>query len=323
MRRIAVLILSLVTVFILFFVVATYRVRPYEEVMLERFGSLIPMERQTKLGFGWYLCWPTDKVVRMDKRLHLYRSELKEMPTGSQEPIAVLAFAAWRIKDPMLFYKSYTGSDERANSMIGNTVIGQLGSVLVKRPLDSLFGSNSEDPHLTEKSGVTGATETPAYTKSPTELVEDEITAAVTAEMNKVGIEVVQVGFARLALPPSVADVTYGRMSSERRAQAKKFISEGDSQAVTIRSDGERIASQARNTAQQKAQSIRGAADAEALGILAEAQATPEAREFYQFWRELELLKNSIGKESYLILRSDLPLSQQLFQKDGKSQTEK
>ena len=248
MRRVAVIILSLVTLLILFFVMATYRVRPYEAVILDRFGTQIPSEQQTRLAYGWYLCWPTDKVVRMDKRLHLYRSELKQISTGSTEPVSVQAFAAWRINDPLLFYRRFAGSDENANSQLDSTVISKVSAILGSKSLDMLFGSFDDPTHGAE--GKSGAA-TRSDELSPTGKIEDEVARAVNEDMKKVGVEVEQVGFARLAFPPYVANTIYERMSEERKTQAKRYTSEGMSKALEIRSEADRVAKQTMNTAQQ------------------------------------------------------------------------
>lgn len=309
MRRFAIIILSAVTLVVLFVVLATYRVRPYESVLLDRFGTLVPPDQQTRICYGWYLCWPTDKVVRMDNRLHLYRSELKQISTGSLDPLSVQVFAAWRIDNAVLFYQRFSGSDERATSNIDGTVTGTTSSVLSHKPMDSLFGNAAEANH------VRGEVKVQQFSKSPIELVEDEITDLVNKDAKLVGIKVEQVGLARMAFPPQVAYATYERMAQERKTQASRYQSEGTSQAETIKAEAMRKAKEIENSAIQEAQRIRGKADSDAIQLLSDAQANQEAREFYQFWRELEVLKNSIGRESYLILRSDQSITQQVLPK--------
>lgn len=319
MRQLAIIILSIVTMVVLFFVLGTFRVRYYEEVIVSRFGRLVPLQEQPHLAYGWYLCWPTDTIVRMDKRLHLYRGDLRQLSTQDSQPISVLAFAAWWIENPPLFYERFGGSDERASVALNDAMQAEVGGVIGRHPMDSLFGQSgaelSQAP--TQNSEVLAAAATrEAREFTPTEKMENEVTEAVRVKMRKVGIEVKQVGFARLAFPPSVARSVYERMSAERNAQARRFRGEGSAEATRIRAEAQKIAQGFETTAEEEAQSIRGQGDKEALAILAKAQETPEARAFYQFWRELELLKNSIGKDTYLMLRSDMPLTQQLFPKD-------
>jgi membrane protease subunit HflC len=307
MRRFAIVILTLVTVAVLFFVLATYQARAYEYVIVSRFGRVILPEQQTHLGYGWYLCSPTDTVVRMDRRLHLYRSKLVERITKTQEPISVQAFAAWQISDPALFYQRFQGSDEKASANLDSTMMGAVSAIMVERSLDDLFGAQGVS---------TSGPGTADTALSPTEQLERDLTNQVSKTMSEVGIEVVQVGFARLALPPSVASAYYARMVAERYKMAENYRSKGRSDSDEIESQAKSTAEKIRADATLAAAAIRTEGDKTALAILAEAQATPEAREFYQFWRELELLKNSIGRDSYLMLRSDEPISQQLFPKN-------
>src|SRR5215218_6587609 len=109
MRRLVISIVTAVVLLVLFIVLFTFVRRPYETVLLDRFGNLIPESQQVRLAYNWYLKMPSDGVVRVDQRLHLYQGALQEVITQRAEPIGVQTYAAWRIIDPVKFYKQTSG----------------------------------------------------------------------------------------------------------------------------------------------------------------------------------------------------------------------
>ena len=307
MRKIAIGLLTVVVAAALFFVLCTYRVRPYESVILNRFGKAVGESGQARIAFGWYLCWPTDVVVRLDKRLHLHQGALMQMATGSKETLSVRAFAAWRIKYPVVFYQSFQGNDAKADSMIKEKMAGKVAEVVGAYPLSALFGAEKGSATSMPLEGGAKVSET------ATQEMEGKVTQRVNEELKGLGIEVAEVGFSRVAFPPGVAESVYGRMRQERDTLAGGFQAEGEAEATKLMAEARSQAEEKRSAAKREAENIRGTGDALAIQALASVQDTPEKKEFYQFWREMELLKNAIGKGTYFILRGDQPVDQQLW----------
>lgn len=295
MRKISIIILSIVVVLVLFFTLCTFKQRPYEDVVLDRFGRVV--ETPTKIAYGWHLCLPIDKVVRLDRRLHLYQSGMRQI-SMSKEPVAIKVFAAWQISDPSLFYRRFKGNDDDAQYFIDSKIPSVVGNLLGDYHLDQVF-------NVDESKVLTGK-------------MESEVARRVNAEMKDQGIQVAQVGFSRMAFPPSVAKSAYDRMTSERNRNAEMYRSQGASEANRIRAEGDNEATVIRSAAEQKAAALRGEGESEAIKILAEAQ-TPDAREFYRFWRSLELFKTSLGKGTYVVLTPDDQIMAPMFQAPGSS----
>lgn len=294
MRRISIIILSFVVLLVLFFTLCTFKERPYEKVVLDRFGRVI--ESPVRIAYGWYLCLPTDKVVRLDTRLHLYQSSMRQIATRNKEPIAVKVFAAWQISEPSLFYRSFKGSDIDAQAFIDGKITSVVANLISNHELVQVFNTD-------ESKVVTGQ-------------MESAVTESVNSQVADQGLHVAQVGFSRMAFPPSVARSTYERMTAERMRNAAIYRSEGDSEATKIRAAGDSEATIIRSAADAKAAALRGEGESEAIKILAEAQ-TSEARDFYRFWRSLELFKSSLGKGTYVVLTPDDPIVAPMFQVPG------
>lgn len=294
MRRIMIVVLSVVAAVVLFLELCTFKVRPYEVAIVDRFGKVV---QAGHLGYGWYVKWPTDKVAALDKRLHLYPSLLQQMAAKGGDSISVRAFAAWKISgDGTRFYQRFKGSDESAQQTLALKLAGATGAVFGKHTLDQLFNVDGSKIKTEEME---------AEVKN---LVNNGDPAVEGAQgMQDLGIEVEHVGFSRLAFPPSVASAVYGRMVAERRKQADAYESKGKAEADAIRAEGDQQASDIKAAAERKAQQIRGEGDKEALKILQSVQ-TADAQAFYQFWREMELFKAGF-KNPYLVWRSGEPLT--------------
>jgi membrane protease subunit HflC len=293
MRRLVIGLFVAAVVGVLFVVLCTYVKRPYEAVLLNRFGRLVDEGAQTRIAYGWYLKYPTDTVIRMDQRVHLFPNTLQQVPTSGKETIAVRAYAAWRIKDPVKFYQTTNASDTTAQRLLSQKLSGLVQSRISAHTLEELFNSD-------EKKVVTPEIEAS---------IKQDVDAAVAEQ----GLQIVQVGFSRMAFPPANAEAVYQRMSAERQQDAMKFQAQGDSDAASIRAKGDSDAAIIRSGAVANAESIKGEGDAEALKILHAVQTSKEAQDVYQFWKSMEVMKTSFTKNTYLVLPTDSPMLKALF----------
>ena len=301
MRRVILGVFAAVVGLVLLVVLCTFVKRPYERVLLNRFGSLIEDKDQARICYNWFLKYPTDSVIRIDTRLHLYTSPLQELTTAKTEPISIRTFAAWRIIDPTKFYYTFGGSDERAQATMETILVGLVPKKISTHQLDELFNAD--------------------VTKIHSDDIEKEVARDATEGDGKemkglrsMGIEVVEVGFSRMAFPPANAEKVYERMVAELNKQAIDYQAQGLAAANTIRAEGMQAAAKERADAQAEAQRIRGQGDAEALSILAGVQTDERTRAFYQYWKSLEFLKTSLTKNTILVLPSNAEILQNLFQ---------
>ncbi len=305
MRRLVLVIFSVVVVGVLFLVLCTFVRRPYEKVLLDRFGNIIEEKDQTRIAYNWYLKMPTDSVIRMDTRLHMYTSALQEVVTGGSEPISVRTYAAWRVIDPVKFYRTTGGSDERAKQIMGQKISGLVQSKLASHKLDEVFNLDEMKVH-TKDIEAEVASEVTAGSRDPA-------SGAMSAGIQDQGLEIVQIGFSRLAFPPANAEFVYRRMAAERNEQATKYRSEGESEANALKQQGDTDATKIRSEAVKQSEEIRGQGDRQALEILAGVQQSPAARDFYQYWKSMEFIKTSLAKNTIFVLPTDTDWLKSLF----------
>jgi membrane protease subunit HflC len=121
--------------------------------------------------------------------------------------------------------------------------------------------------------------------------------------MAKFGIELVDVKIKGLNYVEEVKQSVYSRMIAERRQIAEKYRSEGQGEARKIEGDMEKDMKQITSEAYKTPEEIKGKADGEAAFIYAKAFGNDP--EFYSFLKTLDTYKESIGKDSSLILSTD------------------
>src|SRR4030095_9982297 len=136
--------------------------------------------------------------------------------------------------------------------------------------------------------------------------------------VSALGIELVDVRIKSINYVREVEQQVYERMISERRRIAARFRSEGDGASAKIRGEKERELDRIRSEAYRKAQETIGKADAEAARIYAEAYG--QDAEFYAFYQTLDAYKQTLQKNSSLLVTTGSDFYRYLKFGDGKLQ---
>ena len=114
------------------------------------------------------------------------------------------------------------------------------------------------------------------------------------------GIELVDVQIKRVNYIETVQAKVFERMISERKRIADRHRSEGQGKSAEVRGKKERELKVIESEAYRKSQEIMGKADAEAAAIYAEAY--NRNRELYRFVKTMETYRDTIDKNSWLVL---------------------
>jgi membrane protease subunit HflC len=117
------------------------------------------------------------------------------------------------------------------------------------------------------------------------------------------GIELLDIRIKQINYVREVEQKVFERMISERRRIAARFRSEGDGASAKIRGEKERELDRIRSEAYRQAQEVIGKADAEAAAVYAAAYS--QDAEFYAFLQTLETYKQTLQKNSSLLLTTD------------------
>ncbi len=306
-------------VFVLY--ICSYTVSPTEQVIITQFGE---PQGDPISEPGLHFKKPFIQVVnRIPRNILPWDGDRNDMPTRDKLYISVDTFARWRITDPLVYFRrlrNERSADSRIEDILGSATRGIIGKhdliEIVRTEKDRKTIKDKVLDEMTEgQSGNIGVL--PKINKGRG-ILESEIKAEAQADLQQLGIELLDVRFKRINYNQDVVEKIYVRMISERQQIASKFRSEGEGEAARIMGNKERELNGISSEAYKEVQTIKGQADAKASQIYARAYGqNPKASELYEFIKSMEMYRNTIGKQSTLVLSTDSDLFKFLKSSDG------
>ena len=233
-----------------------------------------------------------DKVEKYPSLLYTYVSDSEVVNTLEKKQYYITTYAQWHITDPALFslkLGSMTAAENQLDNLIHPVIVQT-----VNRMIAADFVSNKDALNQALQQGLT----------------------TINKDMCARGIEVVDIQVHRTILPNANIESTYNRMRADRAKVAQQLRSEGDEEYNKAVAAADLEARKLQADAVSEAGHIRAAGDAAAADIYANAY-TVDA-DFYNFWRSLQALEISLGKNSTLVLDEQSPLFGELIRYIGK-----
>ncbi len=268
---------------------SSYTVREQHGVIVTQFGK--PVQVRTTPGLYAKWPWPIEQVHTIYMRYRYHNPPFTETFTRDRKNVVMLTYAVWRVADPLLFFQSL-GRPEEAEQKLDGIVTASKNFHMGNYALSALVST------------VAGEIQTPEIERRILESVQRPMT-------NEFGIAVEQVGVKRIAYPEENMEAVLEQMRAERRSEAGELRARGTKEAEAIRNEGMVEAGRIVRTAREEAGEIVGRAEKEAAEILAKAhQPDPD---FYRFWRSMRVIRNTLGAQSMLVLRSDQDPFGELF----------
>lgn len=297
--RIAWLVLAAIILIIL--LNTLYVLQEFEQAIITQFGKPVgdPVNQpglKAKVPF-------IQKVHRFEKRFLEWDGDPNQLPTKDKRFIHVDTYARWRITDPLLFFQRLR--DERgAQTRLDDILDGETRNAIANHDLVELIRSTNRTPESGEMIPE-DATELATISDGRNK-IRLEVLANSQGRTTDLGIEILDVQFKRINYVEEVRREVYARMIAERQRIAERFRSEGEGQALRIRGEKERDLKRIQSEAYRQAQEIRGLADATATKTYADAyNRNADSRTFYSFLKTMETYRNTIDKESWLLLSTD------------------
>ena len=295
------LIYALIIIIIFIIFGAVYAVDETEQVVVTRFGEAIG---KPKITPGLYFKLPIiDTTNYFPKNLLEWDGDPGQIPTLDKTFIWVDTFARWKIVDPLKFF-------EAVNNVVAG--LGRLDDIIdpavrnfiTSYPLIETVRMTNRELDIRE-AGVDEVKELSPLgeVKTGRAQITKGIMAQAQPKLAEFGIELVDVKIKRLNYVEEVQRSVYARMIAERKQIAEKFRSEGKGEARKIEGDKEKEMKRITSEAYRTAQEIKGKADAESTKIY--AQAYGRDPDFYSFTNTLDIYKETMDKESTLILSTD------------------
>jgi membrane protease subunit HflC len=271
-----------------------------DQVIITQFGEPIG-DAITKPGLHLKVPF-IQKANRFEKRWLEWDSDPNEIPTKDKKYIWVVAYARWRISNPLVFFQRVR-DERRAQSRIDDVIDGETRNIIANFDLIEIVRSSNRDFELTEELAFLDI----AAAIPEIETGREKIAQIILENSSKItpefGVELRDVKIKRINYQEDVQRKVFDRMISERKRIAAKYRSEGDGKSAEIRGEKERELKKIQSEAYRKAQEIKGKADAEATRIYATAYNLDP--EFYQFMKTLETYVSTMDKDTWLLLSTD------------------
>jgi len=269
-----VLALSIAALVLIAFL-SLFAVPQTQQALIVRLGD--PIRTITEPGLYAKLPF-VDSVIYIDNRILDLENPAEEVIASDQKRLVVEAFARYRIRDPLMFYRTVSTIDG-ANSRL---------STLLNAALRRVVG----DVTLTQ-------------------VVRDDraaLMARVRDQLNReaqaYGIQVVDVRISRANLPTQNSQAVYQRMQTERQREAAEFRAEGSQKYQEIRARADRDVTVLIAEATSRGEQARGNGDAERARIFAEAYGKDP--EFFAFYRSMQAYETAMRANSTsLVLKPD------------------
>ncbi|MFC1864022.1 protease modulator HflC [Thermodesulfobacteriota bacterium] len=290
-----------IIIIVILFVASAYTVDETMQVIITQFGKAIG-DAKTEPGLNFKIPF-IQRANYFQKNLLDWDGDPGQIPTLDKTYIYVDTFARWKIVDPLKLFQTVNneiGALARLDDIIDPAVRNFITSYplietvrMTNRELDTFEVGLDE---VQEKSRL-------GEISTGRQKIAKGIMDQAQPKLEKFGIELVDVKIKRLNYVEQVRESVYGRMIAERSQIAEKFRSEGQGEARKIEGDREREMKRITSEAYKTAQELKGKADAEATEIYAKAYGKDP--DFYSFLQTLEIYKETMNKDSTLVLSTD------------------
>ncbi len=279
---------------------ATYVVDETEQVVITQFGSPVG-ESVTTPGLKWKLPF-IQTVNRFEKRFLEWDGDRNQLPTKDKRFIHVDTYARWRISDPLKFFQRLR--DERGGqSRLDDILDGETRNTIAKHDLIEVVRSTNRQFAISEELGKEAEPAVLDKIEVGRRALAAEVLSAAQSRTQDLGIEILDFRFKRINYVEQVRKEVYNRMISERKRIAEQFRAEGAGESARINGERERELKTIDSEAYRQAEEIKGRADAEAANIY--ARAYNRDPEFYRFQKSMEILIDTMGPDTLLLLGTD------------------
>jgi membrane protease subunit HflC len=302
MKSKALIIPLVIVLFVLY--QGIYTVDETQQVVITQFGKPVG-DPITKPGLNFKVPF-IQAVNYFPKNLLQWDGDPSQIPTLDKTYIYVDTFARWKVVDPLKFFQTVNnvvGGLARLDDIIDAAV----RNFIAKNPLIETVRWTNRELDVSEI-GVKQVAHKRVMAEITTgrQNIVKGILDQSNPKLKEFGILLIDVQIKRLNYVEEVRRSVYGRMIAERKQIAERFRSEGEGEARKVEGDRERDLKKITSVAYRKAQEIKGKADAEATLIY--AQAYNKNPDFYSFLKTLDVYKETMGKDTSLVLSTDSDL---------------
>lgn len=249
-------------------------VRETETIFVVRFGKVVRQIDKAGLYFRTPLL---DNIASFDKRILQVYSPAKEIIASDQKRLIVDAYAKYKITNTKAFYENLK-NEQGANMRVSSMLDSIMRQVVATNPLSSFLTTQRAQ-------------------------MMDDIQKLLSEQTKGFGIEIIDVRIIRADLPVENSEAIFKRMKTEREKEAQELRSQGKEEATIIMAEADKEALEIKSKAQMEASKVIGKAEAEAIRI--HSSAFSKDKEFYGFYRTMQVYKNTLPNQKIIISTKD------------------
>ena len=286
MKRMGKLLIGLVVLVVLLANMVTYRVRYNEIVIVTTFGaakaSSVKVGDGERGGLYFRWPWPIEEVARVyDARVHVLEDRPEEQQTLDKQNIIVNTYVAWKIEDPLAFFRTLNTVDQAERQLRDR--LRDARAQIGKYTFNDLTNVTAEVNKLAE--------------------AEDLMLQRMQEETSRqaYGVKIESVGIKGVQLAESVSEKVFAVMRSTRLRLAQRARSEGDAAASDLRAKAKSAEKRILAFAERRAADIRAEGEAAAAEYYTKYRGNEELA---LLLRKLEGLKASFLKNTTFILEA-------------------
>ena len=259
---------------VLALIFSLFTVQETETAFVVRFGKIVKQINDA----GLYIKTPfIDHIATFDKRILQVYLPSKEVIANDQKRLVVDAYAKYKIVDAKKFYENMR-NEQGANIRMSSMLDSIMRQVVATNPLSSFL--------TTERSQMM-----------------ENIQTLLADQTKDFGIKIIDVRIIRADLPVENSEAIFKRMKTDREKEAQELRSQGLQEATIIMASADKEANEIRSQAQMEASRIMGKADA--VAIKTYSKAFSKDPKFYEFYKTLEVYKNSLPEQKIIISTKD------------------
>ncbi len=293
------IIIILIVVILVGMYFCLYTVDEREQMVITQFGRPIgePIKRPgIDFKFPWW------KVNSFPKNLLEWDGDPDQIQTKDKRFIWVDTFSRWKIVDPLKYFQTVKYEVE-AQAILDGILNSTIRNAITSNPLIETVRNTNRELDTSEAGLEETVDKSDLNITIGRQQIAKNILDEAQPKLEKFGIELVDVKIKRLNYEAEVQRSVYERMIAERKKIAEKYRSEGKGEARIIEGDMEKEMKKITSEAYKTAQEIKGKADAEATLIY--AKAFGKDPEFYSFIQTLDIYRETMDKDSSLVLSTD------------------
>ena len=264
----------------------TLVVQEDELIVIKQFGEVIKILDKPGLYLKLPLIQSTDYLT---KKLTDYAMQPIKLFSKDKRNIFVTNYTVWRISEP--------------HSFINNVQTIGSADVLLESAVYSAVREKYSQLNYDEI--VRGMSSGKDY--------NEEITAAVSKQLQNTGMEILDVRLMNLELNSDEEELVYSKMKSDREKFAKQYVSQAENESSKIKAEADKQAKIIVSQAYAVSEEIKGKADAEAAKIYAASY--NQDPDFYKYIRTLESYKKTLKGKTTIVIPIDSPYTKYLIGK--------